>query len=262
MIPSKFDIYYAKVYFEDAADMKVRPVCVCQVAGNEVVVWKITKNTNTRIVHYEIEDRRSAGLKFDSVIDIKHVYKLRSDQLVSHVGELSTVDRICLSLFMLSYTNPRVVDQTELEGIKMERNKELQEACQEAKIRYMSKKLKESFEDEHVGKEVKELEETPNTPDTPDEFSAATIINNLIQDEWQAIQGYNDAVATFASMGVDENIINIFKDIVNEEHVHVGQLQKALESVSPNVQSIQDGEKEGSEQLEVPVQDGDIKNDV
>ena len=203
----------------------------------------------------------------------------------------------------------------------MERNKELQEACQQAKIRYMSNKLKEdwtpewaiwvktakgewkpwgardefptekqlaemkdwlfdrgyvditvlknngsrpvvgmneSFEDEHVGKEIKELEDTPNTPDTPNEFSAATIINNLIQDEWQAIQGYNDAIATFASMGIDENIINIFKDVANEENVHVGQLQKALESVSPNVESIKSGEQEGSEQLKAPVEDGTI----
>ena len=156
----------------------------------------------------------------------------------------------------------------------MERNKELQEACQQAKIRYLRKKLKEewapewvvwvktaknewrpwgardefpteqqlaemkdwlfdrgyvditvlknngsrpvvgmneSFEDEHVGKEIKELEDIPNTPDTPNEFSAATIINTLIQDEWQAIQGYNDAVATFTSIGIDENIINILK---------------------------------------------------
>lgn len=44
MIPSKFDIYYARIYFEDSADMKVRPICVCQIAGNEVLVWKITKN--------------------------------------------------------------------------------------------------------------------------------------------------------------------------------------------------------------------------
>lgn len=201
----------------------------------------------------------------------------------------------------------------------MERNKELQEACQKAKLSYMKKLVEEaranftiwvkskddkwkpwggraefpssdeiselkdwlldrgykdvtviksgtrpvvgmneSFEDEHVGAEVKELEETPDTPHTPKEFNAATIINNLIQDEWQAIQGYNDAVATFASIGMDENIINIFKDIANEENVHIGQLQKALESVSPNVASIADGEHEGSEQLEVPVEDGAI----
>lgn len=201
----------------------------------------------------------------------------------------------------------------------MERNKKLEEACQQAKIRYMSKKLCESTSPEWavwvktaegkwkpwgardnfpstqeleemrdwlfdrgytditvlknngsrpvVGmresaeedvKEVAELEKTPDTPVTPKEFNAATMINNLIQDEWQAIQGYNDAVATFTSIGIDESIINIFKDIANEENVHVGQLQKALELVSPNVESIKKGEDEASKQLEAPVEDGSI----
>lgn len=201
----------------------------------------------------------------------------------------------------------------------MGRNKELQEACQQAKIRYLRKKLKEEWSPEWVVwvktakgewrpwgardefpteqqlaemkdwlfdrgyvditvlknngsrpvvgmresaeedvKEVAELEKTPDTPVTPKEFNAATMINNLIQDEWQAIQGYNDAVATFTSIGIDESIINIFKDIANEENVHVGQLQKALELVSPNVESIKKGEDEASKQLEAPVQNGDI----
>ena len=99
------------------------------------------------------------------------------------------------------------------------------------------------------------------TPTTPDEFGAATIINSLIQDESQAIQGYNDAVATFSTMGMDDNIINIFKDIANEENIHVGQLQKALEAVSPNADSIKAGEKEGAEQLDVPVEEGAAKQE-
>lgn len=114
---------------------------------------------------------------------------------------------------------------------------------------------------EDVKAKEKEVEEIPETPTTPDEFGAATIINNLIQDEWQAIQGYNDAVATFSTMGMDDNIINIFKDIANEENIHVGQLQKALEAVSPNADSIKVGEKEGAEQLDVPVEEGAAKEE-
>lgn len=108
----------------------------------------------------------------------------------------------------------------------------------------------EDFEDEHVGD--KEVGSTPNVPDTPEGFGVATLINNLIQDEWQAIQGYNDAIATLSITDVDENIINVFRDIANEENVHVGQLQKALELVSPNVASITKGEEEAGKQLEEP----------
>ena len=78
------------------------------------------------------------------------------------------------------------------------------------------------------------------------------MINALIQDEWQAIQGYNDAIATLSTTDIDTDIINVFKDIANEENIHIGQLQKALEMVSPNVSSIGEGEQEGAEQLEEP----------
>lgn len=105
---------------------------------------------------------------------------------------------------------------------------------------------------EDVESEKEELDSTPNTPNTPDEFGTAGLINALIQDEWQAIQGYNDAIATLSATDVDTDIINVFKDIANEENIHIGQLQKALEMVSPNVSSINDGEQEGAKQLEEP----------
>lgn len=116
-----------------------------------------------------------------------------------------------------------------------------------AKVIRFDKQIKEDIESEK-----EELDATPDTPNTPDEFGTASLINALIQDEWQAIQGYNDAIATLSTTDVDTDIINVFKDIANEENIHIGQLQKALEMVSPNVSSISDGEQEGAKQLEEP----------
>ena len=118
---------------------------------------------------------------------------------------------------------------------------------EDAKVIKFDKPIKEDLEGEK-----EELEAVPDTPTTPDEFGAAGLINALIQDEWQAIQGYNDAIATLSTTDIDTDIINIFKDITNEENIHIGQLQKALEMVSPNVSSISEGEQEGAEQLEEP----------
>ena len=118
---------------------------------------------------------------------------------------------------------------------------------EDAKVIKFDKPIKEDLEGEK-----EELEDIPDTPTTPDEFGAAGLINALIQDEWQAIQGYNDAIATLSTTDIDTDIINIFKDITNEENIHIGQLQKALEMVSPNVSSISEGEQEGAEQLEEP----------
>ena len=118
---------------------------------------------------------------------------------------------------------------------------------EDAKVIKFDKPIKEDLEGEK-----EELEAVPDTPTTPDEFGAAGLINALIQDEWQAIQGYNDAIATLSTTDIDTDIINVFKDIANEENIHIGQLQKALEMVSPNVSSIGEGEQEGAEQLEEP----------
>ena len=118
---------------------------------------------------------------------------------------------------------------------------------EDAEVIKFDKPIKEDLEGEK-----EELEAIPDTPTTPDEFGAAGLINALIQDEWQAIQGYNDAIATLSTTDIDTDIINIFKDIANEENIHIGQLQKALEMVSPNVSSISEGEQEGAEQLEEP----------
>lgn len=118
---------------------------------------------------------------------------------------------------------------------------------EDAEVIKFDKPIKEDLEGEK-----EELEAIPDTPTTPDEFGAASLINALIQDEWQAIQGYNDAIATLSTTDIDTDIINIFKDITNEENIHIGQLQKALEMVSPNVSSISEGEQEGAEQLEEP----------
>ena len=46
-----------------------------------------------------------------------------------------------------------------------------------------------------------------------------------------------------------KDISDVIKDIVVEENVHIGQLQKALETISPNVNSIEDGSKEAEGQL-------------
>ena len=96
---------------------------------------------------------------------------------------------------------------------------------------------------------VNSTEKVPEAPKTPEDTGIATILNNLIIDEWEAINGYNSAIATLVDIGKTDGI-DVLKDIVNEENVHVGQLQKVLEIVAPNVTSIGEGEAEAEEQLE------------
>ena len=107
--------------------------------------------------------------------------------------------------------------------------------------------------DEHSIKNV------PEMPTTDCKMVVANILNPLIKDELEAIDGYNSAVATFRGMLEDETtdksidykgIIAVISEITNEENLHIGQLEKLLETVSPNAKSIDDGKEEAAGQLE------------
>lgn len=77
----------------------------------------------------------------------------------------------------------------------------------------------------------------------------ANIINKLIIDEFEAIDGYNSAISTVITEMPDSPIIDVLNDIIAEENVHVGQLQRALLLVSTHAQDIAKGIEEGKEQI-------------
>ena len=132
---------------------------------------------------------------------------------------------------------------------------------------YTPKKLKNkhvSFkEGKRVCEDMEEPEEIPASPETMDAMSVANTLNALIQDEWQAIDGYNGTISTYRAMAQDDYpekdnsidydaIIKILEDIAQEEMNHVGMLQKAMGTISPNVSEIKGGEEEAEETLENP----------
>ena len=81
----------------------------------------------------------------------------------------------------------------------------------------------------------------------------ATELIALINDEWEAIQGYNNAIATLRSVVSSnpfyEDAINVLEEISSEENTHVGQLQEVLKQISPNTAEIKKGEVEAKSQL-------------
>jgi rubrerythrin len=74
------------------------------------------------------------------------------------------------------------------------------------------------------------------------------IINALIQDEFDAIQAYNDAIVNFESEGRSD-LVQVLHDIINEENLHVGQLETLLKQVSGAANSIDKGQAEAEVQL-------------
>ena len=111
------------------------------------------------------------------------------------------------------------------------------------------------FDDDFSTDDYNELTDIPSTPKPGTSSGIADTLINLINDEWEAIQGYNNAVEQFEYMIRDMSdhnapkMIGVLKDIVNEENKHVGQLQEILKLVSPNAESIEVGHEEGSRQI-------------
>lgn len=87
-------------------------------------------------------------------------------------------------------------------------------------------------------------------------------IIRLINDEWEAVQGYNDFIEVLRVSKSDESTINVIKDIVAEENKHVGQLQELLKRVSPNANQIAVGEREARNQLSSMVSGIQFWNDT
>lgn len=94
-------------------------------------------------------------------------------------------------------------------------------------------------------------EDTPEAP-TGLDASISNILINAITDEWNTIEKYNDIIQDLTLNKVEgsDDIIKVIKDIVNEENVHIGQLQTVLGLLSPNVESISKGEDEAEEVIE------------
>ena len=76
------------------------------------------------------------------------------------------------------------------------------------------------------------------------------VLHALIRDEYEAVEGYKQAIAEFEASGkVDEGVIKVLTDIANEEYTHIGQLEKLQELVSTAATSIEAGRQEAEAQL-------------
>ena len=93
------------------------------------------------------------------------------------------------------------------------------------------------------------LKEAVEATPSPEDASVADSIITAIEDEWKTIALYNSIITRLKDNNFAD-MIPVIQDIVEEENVHVGQLQKALETISPDTAKIQSGEVEAEGQLD------------
>lgn len=121
--------------------------------------------------------------------------------------------------------------------------------------------VKESFEDEHgiesIGGEQPQVEIPAQDPNNQDNGLVA-LVNSLIQDEFDAIQQYKDAITNFAANNKTE-LTTVLQDILDEENIHVGQLETLLKSLDSSAESIEQGKQEAEEQINLQITES-LKN--
>lgn len=94
--------------------------------------------------------------------------------------------------------------------------------------------------------DIKEDELTPSGPAVGEDTGIADLLLNLINGENDTIRDYN----TFkANLDSHPEFISVIDDIANEENNHVGMLQTLLKQISPNVETIKQGEAEAEKDL-------------
>ena len=81
------------------------------------------------------------------------------------------------------------------------------------------------------------LEEDDTNPEV---LNLTTMLSALIKGEWDAIDQYNSVLSTLESLDNDL-ATETLKEIVSEEYIHVGQLEKLAQDINPDAENITTG---------------------
>ena len=112
---------------------------------------------------------------------------------------------------------------------------------------------------EKAGEAIKEDMDTENLPgpENQENTGLANLLVSLIQDEWETVTAYQNVIDAIRVQYSDSDyMLDALEDILNEENVHIGQLQKLLSTVSP-VTAI-----EADKDIEIGKQEGALEEDM
>lgn len=181
-------------------------------------------------------------------------FKLVNDNSVNEAlrikrHRLSEEDSQGMQKFHMVYTVDGVKSEQDISAANIAKAEELVRKQYDGKnIIFTSKKPVQENLEEDLEIPEKVLEADEKLPQTEETVGLSNAIIQEINGEWETIQHYNDLISIMRTEGRDD-MINVISDIVDEENKHIGQLQKCLQMISPNVFEIDSGETEAIGQL-------------
>lgn len=81
-----------------------------------------------------------------------------------------------------------------------------------------------------------------------DDLGLTSLVSTLIKHEWESIDLYNSILLTFRQAN-NQEAEEILNEIINDDYVHVGQLEKLAQLINPLVNNIELGQQETESQV-------------
>lgn len=92
--PSEWEIWLARVMFEEGTGVKERPVLVIAPGIAYIISLKITSHPPRKWYagEYQIQEWKGAGLHKESTIRVSQAFQLKPDDFSRKIGSLHPVD--------------------------------------------------------------------------------------------------------------------------------------------------------------------------
>lgn len=97
----KYDIWLAKVFFEDGEDYKQRPVLILNNTAILISAYKITSKGKHGEIQSPIRQWREAGLDKESYIVYEKALRIEKINLIRRIGRLQLADIYALERKLL-----------------------------------------------------------------------------------------------------------------------------------------------------------------
>lgn len=153
--PKIFQIWTALVKRDDQVIYDQRPIVIWGFQGDKVIALKCTTNLNTNIAHLTL-NKKYAGLKEDTVVELKRFYLIPKTKLLKYRGNLSFENKLDL-IGRLDRNFPKEViiqEKLILDEALFEDYNELTEAKKKRK----NKKVSQIKAGEAIFKSVKDMQ--------------------------------------------------------------------------------------------------------
>lgn len=108
----------------------------------------------------------------------------------------------------------------------------------------------DSQEEESTSSNDVDAEEETPSQDEDIDSGLSSMINSSIVSTWNRIDEFTGMIATIKSYSNYESLESIFQSILDDEMIHIGQLQKALSLVSSSEDLISQGVEKAEEVID------------